>query len=73
MKVAMIGDNCIDVYSNLNRYYETGNVVDTGVNLQMLGANVSMITTTGSDKYGDKIIALLQKVGIDTSHTKVAD
>lgn len=28
MKVAALGDNCIDLYSNLERYYCTGNAVD---------------------------------------------
>ena len=34
MRVAEIGDNCIDVYERIGKKYPTGNVVDTGVNLQ---------------------------------------
>ena len=52
MRIAEIGDNCIDVYQRLGRMYPTGNVVDTGVNLQKLGASVSIISTTGSDENG---------------------
>ena len=37
MRVAEIGDNCIDVYERIGKKYPTGNVVDTGVNLQKLG------------------------------------
>ena len=46
MRAAMIGDNCIDHYTEYvdrqgnvfhDRKYPTGNVVDTGVNLQKLG------------------------------------
>ena len=33
MRVAEIGDNCIDLYERIGRKYPTGNVVDTGVNL----------------------------------------
>ena len=46
MRVAEIGDNCIDVYERIGKKYPTGNVVDTGVNLQKLGIPVSIISTT---------------------------
>ena len=29
MRVAEIGDNCIDVYERIGKKYPTGNVVDT--------------------------------------------
>ena len=48
MKVAEIGDNCIDLYERLGKKYPTGNVVDTGVNLKKLGIDVSIISTTGT-------------------------
>ena len=50
MRVAEIGDNCIDVYERIGKKYPTGNVVDTGVNLQKLGIPVSIISTTGMMK-----------------------
>lgn len=73
MKVAAIGDNCIDCYKKLNRLYPTGNVVDTGVNLQKLGINTSIISTTGSDEYGQLMIDTLKKEGLDISHLKVIE
>lgn len=73
MKVAAIGDNCIDYYERLQRLYPTGNVVDTGVNLQKLGINTSIISTTGSDKYGQLMLDTLKREGIDISHLKVAE
>lgn len=72
MRVAAIGDNCIDVYSRLGRKYPTGNVVDTGVNIQKLGIPVSIISTTGSDKNGEWMIQTLREEGLDTSHLKTA-
>ena len=30
MRVAAVGDNCVDVYYTLNRFYPTGNAVDFG-------------------------------------------
>lgn len=73
MKVAAIGDNCIDFYRNLNRFYPTGNVVDTGVNLQKLGVPTSIISTTGSDEYGALMLSALKAERLDISHLKVAD
>lgn len=73
MKVAAIGDNCIDVYERIGRRYPTGNVVDTGVNIQKLGIPVSVISTTGSDENGRWMIQALEKEGLDLSHFKVGD
>lgn len=71
--VAAIGDNCIDYYRNLERKYPTGNVVDTGVNLQKLGIPTAIISTTGSDEYGKWMIESLEAEGLDISHLKVGD
>lgn len=73
MKVAEIGDNCIDVYERIGKKYPTGNVVDTGVNLKKLGISVSLISTTGNDENGKWMIESLKEEGIDISHLKVAD
>ncbi|NLJ30951.1 MAG: fructoselysine 6-kinase [Clostridiales bacterium] len=73
MKAAAIGDNCIDEYTRLGRKYPTGNVVDTGVNLQKLGIPTSIISTTGSDENGRWMIETLKAEGLDLSHLKVGD
>lgn len=73
MKVAMIGDNCIDYYKSLKRSYPTGNVVDTGVNLKKLGVDTSIISTTGSDENGRVMMETLNREGLDTSHLKIGD
>ncbi len=70
-KIAVIGDNCIDLYPELDRYYETGNVVDTGANMIYLGYDVSIITTIGTDDYSKKIGNFLKEYGFDTSHVTV--
>ena len=73
MRVAMIGDNCIDVYERLERKYPTGNVVDTGVNMSKLGVQVAIISTTGSDENGKWMRETLQKESIDLSHFKTVE
>lgn len=72
MRVAAIGDNCIDYYERLGKKYPTGNVVDVGVNLKKLGIDVSVISTTGSDENGKWMLDTLKKEGLDISHLKVA-
>ena len=71
MKVAAIGDNCVDVYPRLDKYYCTGNSVDFAVHMKHLGADVSLISTTGNDEYGKKMIRELSEEKIDISHLKV--
>lgn len=73
MRVAEIGDNCIDVYERIGKKYPTGNVVDTGVNLQKLGIQVSVISTTGSDENGTWMRKSLEEEGLDCSHLKTGD
>jgi fructoselysine 6-kinase len=73
MKFAALGDNCIDVYERLGKRYPTGNVVDTGVNMQLLGIPTSIISTTGNDQNGEWMIQTLTEEGIDISHLKVGN
>ncbi len=73
MKVAALGDNCIDLYQNLNRYYCTGNSVDFAVHMQRLGIDTSIISVTGNDEYGREMRAKLEREGLDTSHLHTED
>ena len=67
-KVACLGDNCVDFYSNLNRYYCTGNAVDFGVHMKRLGTPVSIISVTGNDRFGREMRETLETEGVDLSH-----
>lgn len=73
MRIAAIGDNCVDVYPKLKRYYCTGNSVDFAVHMKRFGAEVSLISTTGNDEYGRQMIAELNKEEIDITHLKVGE
>ena len=73
MRVAAIGDNCIDVYKQSGKAYPTGNAVDTAVNLRKLGVDTSIITTVGNDDNGRWMLETLEKERLDSSHVKVAD
>lgn len=71
MRVAVVGDNCIDLYKEAGRFYPTGNIVDTGINLSKLGVSVSIFSTTGNDIFGKIIEETLKQEQIDTSHLKI--
>jgi fructoselysine 6-kinase len=68
MKVAAIGDNCLDVYPALGKSYPTGNAVDFAVNIRRLGASVAVISVTGDDYNGRLMRKTLAEEGIDLSH-----
>ena len=68
MRVAAVGDNCIDIYKEQNRYYPTGNCVDFAVNIRKLGVEVTVVSLTGTDHYGDELIEMLKKYDVDASH-----
>ncbi len=65
-----VGDNCCDVYLNLNRYYPTGNAVDFAVNLKRLGGDVSLLTMFANDAFADAVKLLLDRKQIDYSLSK---
>ena len=71
--VAALGDNCVDIYPDLDLWYCTGNVVDFGVHMQRLGIPVSIITTTGNDIYGTAMREMFQREKLDTSHVQTAE
>jgi fructoselysine 6-kinase len=68
MRVAAIGDNCIDVYSRLGVAYPTGNAVDFAVNMHQLDVSTSMVGVTGNDENGSWLIETLAREGLDVSH-----
>ena len=73
MRVAAIGDNCIDVYPMLGVAYPTGNAVDFAVNMRRLGVPTAMVGITGSDANGRWILDALAREGLDTSHLRQGD
>lgn len=68
MKVTAVGDNCVDVYYTLNRFYPTGNAVDFAINLRKLGQDVSLVSIQGNDVFGVSIENVLKKYGVDLTH-----
>ena len=68
MRVVAVGDNCIDYYPKLRRWYPTGNCVDFAVNVAAEGVETGIVTVTGSDIFGQRMEAMLRAKGVDCSH-----
>lgn len=70
MKIATVGDNCMDVYEKQGAAYPGGNPVNVAVYSVRLGANASYTGAVGTDKYGKIMLEALRQKGVDTSHVK---
>ena len=67
MKIAAIGDNCIDIYTNKGWMFPGGGPVNFAVHVRRLGAEAAYIGVIGNDHNGDIIEQALQKEGVDTA------
>ena len=68
MKIATVGDNCMDVYQASGKAFPGGNPVNVAVYLKELGADSSYIGWVGTDQYGDQMIKAIQEKDVDTAH-----
>lgn len=73
MRLAAVGDNCMDVYYKMNKAFPGGGPVNTGVYTIRMGGTVSYMGAVGTDKYGELMISELKNKGIDVSHVKVLE
>ncbi|WOV56328.1 fructoselysine 6-kinase [Enterococcus faecium] len=73
MKLAAIGSNCIDYYSNLDggTAFAGGGPVNMAVYTKRLGGEASYIGPVGTDEYGQMMIEQLANKGVDTSHIRI--
>ena len=73
MKIATVGDNCIDAYEELNVFFPGGNPVNVAVYFSRLGGEASYTGCVGNDKYGEIMINSLLQKDIDISHLKTLE
>lgn len=71
IKIAAVGDNCMDVYENLNQAFPGGNPVNVAVYSVRLGGTASYTGVVGDDKYGKIMIDALNAKGVDTTHVRI--
>jgi len=73
MRLAAVGDNCMDVYKNLGKAFPGGNPVNVAVYFVRLGGEASYTGAVGTDKYGQLMIEALKGKRVDTSHVKTME
>ncbi|HOX31848.1 MAG TPA: fructoselysine 6-kinase [Spirochaetales bacterium] len=71
MRIAAVGDNCMDVYDTMGRAFPGGNPVNVAVYSLRLGMEASYTGVVGDDKYGRIMIDALAAKKVDTSHLRV--
>lgn len=67
-RIATIGDNCVDIYTNLGKTFPGGGPVNFSVQARRLGAETAYIGVIGDDLHGDWIADALTNEGVDTRH-----
>ena len=67
MKVAAVGDNCVDVYKEEGKQYPGGNPVNVAVYLERMGVRTSYTGVVGTDEQGKVMIERLQEKGAPTT------
>lgn len=73
MKIATVGDNCIDLYENLNQAFPGGNPVNVAVYFARLGGEASYTGVVGNDEYGQLMVNALKDKNVDTTNLKVVE
>ena len=71
MKIACIGDNCIDYYDATGEAFPGGNPVNVAVYLRRLGVESAYFGAVGTDIYGRMLLNRLQEKGVDISHVQI--
>lgn len=71
MKVACVGDNCIDYYDQTGEAFPGGNPVNVSVYLSRLGMKSAYIGAVGDDRYGSLLSEAVAAHGVDVSHIQV--
>lgn len=73
MKLAAVGSNCIDYYTNIEngKAYPGGGPVNMAVYTQRLGGNASYIGPVGNDSYGKTLLEAVAAKGVDVSHLHI--
>ena len=70
MKLAAVGDNCMDVYENIGKAYPGGNPINVAVYFVRLGGESSYTGVVGTDQYGKLMKEKIAEKGVDVSHIR---
>lgn len=73
IRLAAVGDNCMDVYESIHQAFPGGNPVNVAVYTRRLGGHSSYTGVVGNDQYGKIMIEALRSKGVDTSHVRTLE
>lgn len=71
MRLAAVGDNCIDSYKELGKSFAGGNSVNVAVYFVRLGEASSYIGAVGTDCNGKLMLNAIREKQVDASHVQV--
>ncbi|MGB5823506.1 MAG: fructoselysine 6-kinase [Proteocatella sp.] len=71
VKIAAVGDNCMDVYDDTGEAFSGGNPVNVAVYVRRMCGESSYTGVVGDDAYGMAMIEAISSKGVDTSHIRV--
>ena len=68
MRIAAVGDNCVDIYTNKGWAFPGGGSVNFAAHASRQGAAMSYVGVIGTDFWGDMLQNALHAEGIDTTY-----
>ena len=69
MKIACFAVAALDFFPQHNAYFAGGNSLNQAVRFRQMGHPSAFLGAIGTDPAGDRILDLLQRNGVETSHT----
>jgi fructoselysine 6-kinase len=73
IRIAAVGDNCMDVYDSTGEAFPGGNPVNVAVYVKRMNGNSSYTGVVGTDDYGKFMIDAIKAKGVDTSRIKILE
>ena len=70
MRIACVGDNCIDYYDATGAACPGGNPVNVAVYARRMGVETAYLGAVGTDRFGDLLIRRLEEERVDVSHVQ---
>ncbi|MBU2051596.1 carbohydrate kinase family protein [Patescibacteria group bacterium] len=71
LKIASIGDVCVDIYPKEKQYFLGGTAFNRAVQLAKTGIRVSLVSAVGTDDWGKKYLAVCKRLRINTDYLSV--
>jgi len=68
MRLATVGDNCVDIYPQINKAFSGGNAVNVAVYSRRYAMQSACVSWVGDDAYGAILKRDLLQQGVDISH-----